>query len=85
VFAKFSREKYAKIMDIFFAHKQCSVDEYAHKYEELAHKILMYDHSYDETFFVRRFLVGLKPEIYSAIKLHNPSLFHGSNARGFIG
>jgi hypothetical protein len=74
VFTKFNRDKYARIMDSFFAHKQTgSVDEYARKFEELMHKILLYNHSYDETFFVRRFLAGLKSDIRKAIKLHNPS------------
>ena len=73
VFAKFNRDKYAKTVDILFAHHQVgSVDEYAHKFEELMHHVLLYNHSYDETFFVRRFIAGLKPEIRSAIKLHNP-------------
>lgn len=73
VFSKFNRDKYAKFMDLFFAHKQTgSVDEYAHKFEELMHKILIYNHSYDETFFVRRFIAGLKHDIRRAIALQNP-------------
>jgi hypothetical protein len=73
VFSKFNRDKYAKTIDIFFALKQIgSVDEYAHQFEELMHKVLLHNHAYDETFFVRRFIAGLKPEIRSAIKLHNP-------------
>jgi hypothetical protein len=73
VFSKFNRDKYGKIMDIFFAHRQSgSVDDYAHKFEELMHKILLYNHAYDETFFVRRFILGLKSDIRRAIKLHNP-------------
>jgi hypothetical protein len=64
VFAKFNRDKYGKIMDMFFAHRQTGcVDEYAHKFDELMHKILLYNHAYDETFFVRRFIVGLKSDI----------------------
>ena len=73
VFSKFNRDKYAKIVDALFAHTQTgSVDDYAHTFEELMHKVLLYNHSYDETFFVRRFIAGLKPAIRSAIKLHNP-------------
>ena len=73
VFTKFNRDKYAKTVDALFAHSQVgSVDEYAHKFEELMHSVLLYNHSYDETFFVRRFIAGLKPHIRSAIKLHNP-------------
>ena len=36
------------------------------------HKILLYNHSYDETFFVNRFIERLKPEIKNAIKLQLP-------------
>ncbi|XBJ04555.1 hypothetical protein VPH35_023472 [Triticum aestivum] len=73
VFAKFNKNQYAKLMDMFFAFRQvASVDEYAHTFEEFMHKILVYNHSYDETFFVNRFIDGLKPDIKSAIKLHNP-------------
>jgi hypothetical protein len=61
-------------MDAFFAFKQlASVDDYAHKFEEHMHKILVYNHSYDETLFVNRFIEGLKPEIRSVIQLHQPS------------
>jgi hypothetical protein len=61
-------------MDTLFSHKQTGiVDEYAHKFEELMHKILMYKHSYDETFFVKCFIIGLRVDIRRAIKLHNPS------------
>jgi hypothetical protein len=74
VFSKFNRDKYARIMDSFFSHKQTSsVDEYARKFEELMHKILLYNRSYDETFFVRHFLAGLRLDIRRAIKLHNPN------------
>jgi hypothetical protein len=74
VFSKFNRDKYARITDTFFAHKQTSsVDDYAHKFEELMHRILLYNHSYDETFFVKRFISGLRADIRRALKLHNPS------------
>ena len=57
----------------FFAFRQvASVDEYAHTFEEFMYKILVYNHSYDETLFVNHFIDGLKPDIKSAIKLHNP-------------
>lgn len=73
VFAKFNRNKYDKTIDTFFAFKQtASVDEYAHKFEEFMHTVLLYNPSYDETFFVHRFLEGLKPQIRQAIKLQQP-------------
>lgn len=74
VFSKFNRDKYAKILDTFFACRQTeSVDEYAHRFEELMHHVLLHNHAYDETFFVHRFIEGLKPAIKSVIKLHKPS------------
>jgi hypothetical protein len=86
VFTKLNSDKYGKIIDIFFALRQTvSVDEYALKFEEFMHKVMLHNHAYDDTFFVRRVIAGLKREIRSAIKLHNSStvvlaFFHGSNA-----
>ena len=60
-------------MDVFFAlHQEGSVDDYAHCFEEHTHKILMYNPSYDETFFVNRFMEGLKQEIRVALKWQHP-------------
>ena len=59
-------------MDVFFALRQeGSVDGYAHCFEEHMHKILLYNPSYDETFFVNRFMEGLKQEIRAAVKLQH--------------
>lgn len=49
-----------------------SVEEYYSKFEELMHKVLVYNKGYDETFFVTKFVGGLKTEIKAAIKLHRP-------------
>lgn len=49
-----------------------SVQEYQTTFEALAHGILLYNPAYDDTFFVTRFLGGLKEEIRSAIALHRP-------------
>jgi hypothetical protein len=55
VFAKFNTDKYARIIDIKFAHHQVGfVDENALKFEELMHKLLFYNHSYDEDVKPRR-------------------------------
>lgn len=35
-----------------------SVDEYTQKFEQLAHGMLLYNDSYDEVYFVTRFLVA---------------------------
>ena len=49
-----------------------SVQEYYERFEQLSHNILLYNASYDDTYFVVRFLGGLKEEICSAILLHQP-------------
>lgn len=36
------------------------------------HRVLVYNKRYDETFFVTRFMGGLKTEIKTTIKLHKP-------------
>jgi len=41
-----------------------------HKFETLSHGILLYNSAYDDTYFVTRFLGGLKEEIRSVIALH---------------
>lgn len=48
------------------------VDDCYVKFEELMHRVLVYNRSYDETFFVTKFVGGLKPEVKIAIKLHKP-------------
>lgn len=49
-----------------------SVAEYHTKFEQLAHSMLLYNPSYDDVFFVTRFLNGLKEEIRASIVLHRP-------------
>lgn len=49
-----------------------SVAEYHEEFEKLAHAILLYNPAYDDTFFVTRFLEGLKEEVRSVIALHRP-------------
>lgn len=50
-----------------------SVAEYYHRFEQLSHSILLYNTSYDDVFFVTRFLHGLEDEISAPIALHRPS------------
>nr|TKW20553.1 hypothetical protein SEVIR_4G096201v2 [Setaria viridis] len=49
-----------------------SVFEYLAQFEDLSHGILLYNCAYDDTYFVTRFLGGLKEEIRAAIALHRP-------------
>lgn len=70
---KFGRDKYQHHLEELENLKQYgSVEEYYNKFEELMHLVLVYNKGYDETFFVTRFMGGLKPEIKIAIKLHKP-------------
>lgn len=49
-----------------------SISEYLAQFEELSHGILLYNGTYDDTYFVTRFLGGLKEELRAAIALHRP-------------
>jgi hypothetical protein len=49
-----------------------SVAEYHARFEELSHGIILYNASYDETFFVTQLLAGLKEEIRAVFALHSP-------------
>jgi hypothetical protein len=48
------------------------VADYQARFEQLAHSILLYNPSYDDVYFVTRFLRGLKEEIRASIILHRP-------------
>lgn len=73
VFAKYDQDQYPIQLRQLDSLKQLgSVQEFQKHFEELAHGILLYYPSYDDTFFVTRFLGGLKEEIRSAIALHRP-------------
>ncbi|CAD6236488.1 unnamed protein product [Miscanthus lutarioriparius] len=49
-----------------------SIAEYQTKFDQLAHSILLYNQSYDDVFFVTRFLGGLKEEIRAPLILYRP-------------
>lgn len=73
VHSKFGRDKYQQHLEELENFRQLgSVDEYHTKFEELMHKVLVYNKAFDETFFVTKFVGGLKNEIKAAIKLHKP-------------
>lgn len=68
---KFGRDKSLRHLETLEHMVQVAlVDEYHHKFEELMHRVLVYNKNYDEAFFVTKFVKGLKPEIQSAILLH---------------
>jgi hypothetical protein len=53
-------------------HQTGSVMEYQEEFEKLAHGLLLYNNSYDDTYFVTRFVAGLKDDIRRVIALHRP-------------
>lgn len=46
--------------------------EYSEHFQLAMHKVLVHNKSYDDVFFVNRFVDGLKHDIKSAIMLHEP-------------
>jgi hypothetical protein len=73
VCVRFDRDQYFLHMKQLDSLKQTSsVTEYHAKFEQLAHSILLYNPSYDDTFMVVRFLNGLKDEICAPMALHQP-------------
>ena len=42
------------------------------QFEQLSHDILLYNSTYDDTYFVTRFLGGLSEEVRAGITLHQP-------------
>ena len=46
--------------------------EYRTAFEKIAQGLLLYNSNYDDTYFVTRFITGLKEDIRSVIALHQP-------------
>jgi hypothetical protein len=61
-----------------------SVTEYHAQFDQLAHSIMLYNPSYDDTFFVVRFLHGLKDEIRAPIALHRPKYVDTASALALL-
>jgi hypothetical protein len=73
VFNKYDRDQYqTQLRQLEMLQQTGSVTEYQAQFEKLAHGVLLYNPTYDDVFFVTRFLAGLKEEIRSAITLHRP-------------
>lgn len=73
VFAKFDKYQYQLQLRQLDSLKQTGfVSDYQHKFEELAHGILLHNPTFDDTYLVMRFLGGLKEDIRAAITLHRP-------------
>lgn len=70
---RFDRDQYQILLRRIDTLRQSgSVSEYLEKFEQLSHGILLYNTAYDYTYFVTKFVGGLKEEIRSAIALHRP-------------
>lgn len=71
--AKFDGDQYPLLLNQFEQLKQSdSVQAYQEEFGKLAHGLLLYNNSYDETYFVTRFVAGLKDDIRRVIVLHRP-------------
>jgi hypothetical protein len=73
VFQCFDKDQYKiHLRQLDTLHQDRSVPEHLQCFEELSHGILLYNPTYDDTYFVTRFLGGLKEEIRAPIALHQP-------------
>lgn len=73
MFEHFDRDQYPQLLKQFNQLTQKGlVAEYHEEFEKLAHTILLYNPPYDDTFFVTRFVAGLKENVWSVIALHRP-------------
>jgi hypothetical protein len=70
---KFGRDLQHNYMKDILTIKQTSdVLEYAARYEQAKHTVLMHNRNMGEVFFVQKFIDGLKFSISNAISLHKP-------------
>lgn len=85
VFDRFDRNQYqAQLRRLDVLRQTGSVAEYLEKFEELSHGVLLYNSAYDDTYFVTRFMGGLKEEIRVPISLHRPSNVMDASALAFV-
>jgi hypothetical protein len=85
VMAKFDKDQYQILLRQLDMLKQTAyVQEYQVEFDKLSHGVLLYNPAFDETFFVTRFMAGLRDEIRSAILLHRPSDVDTASALAMI-
>jgi hypothetical protein len=73
IHAKFGKDKHHRYLEALERCRQTdTVEKYYQKFENIRHKVLIYNKHYDEAFFVTKFVGGLKKDIRCAIRLHNP-------------
>jgi hypothetical protein len=82
---RFDRDQYSLHMrQLDSLCQTASADEYHAKFEQLTHIILLYNPNYVDTFFVVRFLNGLKHEIWAPIVLHRPTTVDTASALALL-
>jgi hypothetical protein len=70
---KFGRDMYQNYMRDMLSIKQTSdVLEYADRFEQARHRVLVHNSEIDEVFFVQKFIDGLNYKISNTIALHRP-------------
>lgn len=85
VLAKFDKDQYQIILHQLDSLKQTtSILEYQTEFEKLAHGVLLYNSAIDDTFFMTRFVGGLREDIRSPILLHRPKDVDTASALALI-
>jgi hypothetical protein len=83
--AKFDGDQYQLLLNQFEQlHQIGFVQEYQEEFGKLAHGLLLYNNSYDETYFVTRFVAGLRDDIRRVIVLHRPKDVDATSALALL-
>lgn len=85
VMKKYDKDQYQILLRHLDALKQtASVKEYQDEFEQLPHGVLLYNLAIDDTFFVTRFVSGLREDIRVPILLHKPKDVDTASALAMI-
>lgn len=83
--AKYDKDQYQILLRQMDSLKQTSsLLEYQAAFEKLAHGIVLYNPAIDDTFFVTRFVSGLREEIRVPFMLHRPGDVDTASALALI-
>lgn len=83
--AKFDKDQYQIVLRQLDSLKQtASVLEYQTEFKKLAHGVFLYNPAIDDTFFMTRFVGGLREDIRSPILLHRPKDVDTASALSLI-
>ncbi|CAO2166488.1 unnamed protein product [Urochloa humidicola] len=76
---KFGRDLYQNHMrDLLQIKQTTTVEEYAERFSQAQHRVLVHNKDMGDVFFVQKFLDGLNYNISSAITLHKPRIVDGA-------